>query len=227
MQSNITIDKLEIFKHADSRVAIVVTDGKAGYEGVLHAFLTNDSLAAWLKEKRAEHPERDIRYLEDYLATAVDFAIWNDVEGLSLHSVVDASYDVAREDMGSVASLVECFVTMNNLRKGKLSMADAADTLKNKTVYYIGNMPEEGKRIEKKDIVFGKTLSPRRLGQEQYEAILAFLTNESAIAYAGDGVPVSQCKLNKLAEIFNYEHPIIIETDRSFAVEIAQDALRN
>lgn len=227
MKSNVSIDKLEIFKHADSRVAIIVTDGKAGYEGVLHTFLTNDSLAAWLKEKRAEHPERDIRYLEDYLATAVDFTIWNDVEGLSLHSVVDASYDIAREDMGSVANLVECFVTMNNLRKGKLPMTEAADVLKHKTVFFIGNMPEENKTIEKKDIVFGKTLSPRHLGQEKYEAILAFLTNESAIEYAGNDVPISSCKLNVLAKLFRYEHPIIIETDRSFAVEIDQEALRD
>ena len=226
MQTNVNIDKLEIFKHADSRVAIIVLDGRPGYDGVLHVFLTNDALAAWLKVEREAHPERDIHYVEDYLATAVDYTIWNDVEGLSLHSVKDSSFDVTREDLSSMAPLAESFVTMNNLRRGRISMTDAAERLRHKKVFFVGNMPEEGKNIEKKDLVFGLTLSHRKAGQEEYDAIMAFLTEESATTYAGGGVPVSTCKLDKLVSLFDYKYPVIIEPDRSFSVEIDQQSLR-
>ena len=221
MQSNVTIEKLELFKHADSKVAIIVADGKAGFNDVLHVFLTNDALAAWLKVNRSEYPNVDFRYVEDYLGTAVNFAIWNDVEGMSLHSVSTASFDITRQDLTAQATLFDAFGVLTSLKKGKTSVAEASQILKNKTVYFIGNLPADGQIIEKKDMVFGKTL----IGN----VIATFLTAESVQTYAGfdSKVPISNCKLNALAQYFDYKYAIRIEPERTFSVELPAEALMN
>lgn len=218
MQSNVTIESLELYKHADSKVAIIVADGKAGFNDVLHVFLTNDALAAWLNKNRAEYPNIDFRYVEDYLGTAINFTIWNAVEGMSLHSVPDSSFDITREDLTQLSDLFDAFGVMTALKKGKTSIVEVAHTLKKKTIYFIGNKPTNN-IIEKKDMVFGKTL----LG----EAVVAFLTNESAMLYAGldAKVPINSCKLTELSQYFEHKRPIRLEPERSFSIELPAEAL--
>ncbi len=219
MQSNVKIESLDLYKHADSKVAIIVVDGKAGFNDILHVFLTNDALAAWLKTNRKTYPNIDFRYVEDYLGTAVNFAIWNDVEGMSLHSVPDSSFDVTREDLTQLSSLFDAFGVMISLKKGRTSIAEAADILKKKIVYFIGNKPSDGQLIEKKDMVFGKTI----IGT----AIATFLTHESALNYVGIDakVPINSCKLAELAKIFNYKNSIKLEPERSFSIELPTESL--
>lgn len=218
MKTNVKLESLELFKHADQRVAIIVVNNKPGFNERLEVFLTNDALAAWLKEKREANPSIDFRYVEDYLGVAVNYAIWNDVEGISLHSVTDAAFDVTREDLTKLAELFDAFGVMNSLKKGRMSMAEAADILKHKTIYYIGDEPREGK-IEKKDMVYGKTL----LG----ESIAVFMTKEGALQYAGieSKVPISSCKLVSLSSATNHEYSVIIEPERLFSIQLPAEAL--
>lgn len=218
MQTNVKVEKLDLFNHADSRVAIIVANGKAGFNDVLHVFMTNDALAAWLKQMRQEYVDVDFRYVEDFLGTAVNYSIWNDVEGMSLHSVVDASFDVTREDLTPLAPLFDAFGTMTRLKNGRMSMAEASDILKHKEVYFLGTKPTEGQTIEKRDIVFGKTI----VG----ESLTAFLTEESANAFAQKTVPVSKCKLKELVAFFDYKYSVCLEPARSFSIVLPSDALR-
>ena len=219
MQSNVTIEKLDLFKHADSKVAIIVADGKAGFCDVLHVFLTNDALASWLKTNRTEYPNVDFRYVEDYLGTAVNFAIWNDVEGMSLHSVPTTSFDITRQDLTVQADIFDAFGVLTSLKKGKTSMTEAAHILKKKMVFFVGNIPSDGTKVEKKDMVFGKTLTNN--------AVATFLTAESAQTYAGfdSKVPISSCKLSALSEYFDHQYAVRIEPERSFSVELPAEAL--
>lgn len=219
MKTNVKIENLELYKHADQRVAIIVANGTAGFESVLEVFMTNDALKAWLKEKREKHPDTTFNYVEDYLGTAVNYAIWNDVEGMSMHSRTDTSFDITREDLTKLAQLFDTFGIMNRMRNGRMSMAEACDSLKRQTVYYIGNDIVDGK-IDKKDMVFGKTM----IG----ESIAAFFTLEGALSFAGTeaNVPVSNCRLWELAAAFGYNNAVVLEPERSFTVTLPAEGLR-
>lgn len=226
MQTNVKVETLELFKHAETRVAIIVANGVPGFENVLHTFLTNDALAAWLKENREKHPDVDFRYVEDSLGAAVNFSIWNPVDGISIHSVTDASFDVTREDLSCLTDLFDSFRTLTATKKGKMSVVEAAMHMKNKAVYFIGNMPEEGHCMEKKDMVFGKTIIKRQATDgTTYEAISAFLTADSALHFAEKPVPINSCKLSKLASLWNFKTSVIIEPERSFCVDFAPEGL--
>lgn len=226
MQTNVKVETLELFKHAETRVAIIVANGIPGYDNILHTFLTNDALAAWLKEHREKHPDVDFRYVEDSLGAAVNFTIWNPVDGISIHSVTDASFDVTREDLSALTDLFDSFRILTATKKGKTSVVEAAMHMKNKTVYFIGNMPEEGQLMEKKDLVFGKTIVKRHAADgTSYEAIAAFLTEESALHFAEKPVPVNACKLSKLASLWGFKTAVLIEPERSFCVDFAPEGL--
>jgi len=226
MQTNVKVDTLELFKHAETRVAIIVANGVPGFDNILHTFLTNDALAAWLKNNREKHPEVDFKYVEDSLGAAVNFAIWNPLDGISIHSVTDASFDVTREDLSCLTDLFDSFRILTSAKKGKISVVEAVTHMKNKTVFFIGNLPTESQQMEKKDMIFGKTIVKRHAANgTSYETITAFLTEDSALHFAEKPVPINSCKLSKLASFWNYKTPILIEPERSFCVDFAPEGL--
>lgn len=226
MESNVKIEVLDIFSHIDSRAAIIVADGNAGYNGTLHVFLTNESLAAWLGQMRSEHPDTDFRYVEDYLGTAVNFVIWNDLEGLSLHSVADSQFDVSKADLEPLTDLLDSFSVMSAVNRGRMPIADAASRMKNKEIFFVGELPSQGSSVlERRNTVYGSTTIKRGNADGSYDAVTAFLTRDSALRFANASVPVSQCKLSELAAMWNYLYPIIIEPKRSFCIEFAPVSL--
>lgn len=228
MISNVKIEVLDLFSHIESRVAVIVVDGEVGYEGALHAFLTNDALADFMNRKRAEEPERKFMYVEDSLGAAINYTIWNDVEGMSLHSSVETQFDIVKADLESMTDIVDSFSVMTSVNKGRMSMAEAIDRLRNKEVYFMGEMPKQSVLLERRDMVLGASLLKRVSGDDHYESIAAFLTPKSAMQNAGPqhaNMPVSKCKLKDLAAMWNYLYPITLEPQKSFCIELAPATL--
>ncbi|MBP5364993.1 MAG: hypothetical protein J6Y82_03610 [Bacteroidales bacterium] len=221
MKSTVKVADLELFKHIDSRVAIIVTDSVAGFNGVLHVFMNNKTLSAWLAEKRTEYPDLDFKYVEDFLGTAVAFIIDNNFDGLSVHSVVETSFDVSRDDLLPFAPLVDNFKLLTKFNHGKMSVAELALQMRDTKIYFIGSIPPKGEIMTKKEMVFGLTLIKRKTHDEEYEALAAFLTPESALAFADKAVPVSSCALSGFAAFAGIFGPIVIEPQRSFSVEFS------
>lgn len=227
MQTNVNIESLELFKHADAPIAVVVTDGMPGYENVLQTFLTDEALSAWMKEHREKFPNVDFRYLVDTLGSAIDYCIWNPFDGISIHSVIDTSIDIERKDLSGLTEIFDSYRALNLLHKGKASIADVAAHLKNKNVYFIGNVPEDGQCMEKKDMVYGKTVIRRQAADgTSYNAITAFLTEEGALHFAEKPVPVNCCKLTKLVSYFNFETSVTIEPERPLCFDFAPELFR-
>lgn len=226
MNSNVNVEKLDIFSHIDCRVAIIVTDSNAGYLGVLHIFMTNDSLATWLQEKRTQYPDLDFRYIEDYLGTAVDFVLNNDFEGLSIHSVPYTSFDVCKDELKPIQNLVSCFNYMSRFGRGKMSIAELSGVMRNQKVYFIGERPEGDNLINKKDMLYGKTIVKRKTNKgDEYEVLTAFLTKESALHFAEQDCKIDSCTLTELAHMTIGLYPILVEPQRTFSVEFSPMSL--
>ena len=221
MESTIKVEDLKIFDHIDSRVAIVVTDSVAGYNGVLHVFMNNKTLSAWLTEKRTDYPDLDFKYVEDYLGTAVNFIIENKFDGLSVHSVVENSFDVSREDLLPLTDVTNSFLLLSKFNHGKISIAELTALMRDKSIYFIGSLPQKGEIMTNKDMVFGLTLIKRKVHDDEYEALTAFLTPESARSFADKDVPVSSRKLAEFAAFAGIFGPIILEPQRQFSVEFS------
>ncbi len=224
MKTNVKIEVLDIFGHIDSRVAVVVTNGEAGFDNVLHVFMTNETLAEFLNSHREKYPDRTFQYVEDYLGSAVNYTIWNDYEGLSLHSSLGTSFDIAKADLEPLTDVVDSFCVMSAVNHGKMSLAEAIMRMHNKTVYYVGERPHTS-LIEKRDTVFGATIIA--LGEEatRREAIAAFLTPEGAERQAGNtGASVNMLSLTELAALWNFRLPVVIEPHRSFCIELKLEA---
>lgn len=221
MISNVKIENLDVLGHIDKRVAIVVTDSEAGYKGVLHIFMNNKALSAWLLEKRTKYPNLDFRYIEDYLGTAVNFVINNNFEGISIHSVVETSFDVLKEDLMPLADVVDSFCQMSRFGLGRISIAELAAGMRNKNVYYVGNKPQNGDLLTKKDMIFGLTMMKRKMQNGEYEALATFLTAQSALQYADKAVQISESTLSELATIAGGLGYIVLEPMRSFSVEFS------
>lgn len=225
MESTIKVDMLDIYNHIDKPTAIIVTDGEAGFNGILHVFLTNDSLSLWLKEKRAQHPDKEFKYVEDTLGTAVNYVIWNDFNGLSMHTSIESSLDVSKEDLSVLTDIVDSYVTMSRLNKGRISIAEAAMALKNKDIFFPGTMPDKGEKMSQKNVVRGMTFLKRSAKNETYETLAVYLTKEGVIAATSDKTPIASCKLSDLIQMWDCLHPVTIEPKRSFCVEFSPVSL--
>ncbi len=227
MISNVKIEVLDIFGHIDSRVAIVLTNGEVGFEGALHVFMNNDSLAAFLKAHREAQPQTLFQYVEDYLGTAVNYAIWNDFEGLSLHSSPDSQFDVAKKDLEPLTDLVDSFRVMTAVNHGKMSLAEASQHMRHKQVFFVGERPSSS-LIERRNTVFGATILRLGEGERSHEAVAAFLTREGAEQQAAaSGAPVSELSVVELSALWNHLYPIIVEPKRSFCIEFHVSADSN
>jgi hypothetical protein len=225
MKSTVKVEMLDIYNHIDKPAAIIVVDGKPGFEEVLHVFLTNESLSTWLKSKREAYPDKDFKYVEDTLGAAVSFAIWNDVEGMSLYSSMETSLDVTKADLSMLTDVVDSYMTMSRLNKGRISIAEASERLKTKEVFFAGTMPEDGEKMSTKNVVRGATFIKRSSNGETFESLAVYLTAESAAQASPDKVPVSTCKLSQLVQLWDGMHPVIIEPKRTFCVEFSPISL--
>lgn len=225
MKSTVKVEMLDIYNHIDKPTAIIVANGTPGFEGVLHVFLTNDSLSTWLSNMREKYPDVEFKYVEDSLGVAVNFVIWNDFSGMSLHTTIESSLDVSKQDLSVLTDIVDSFVVMSRLNKGRISIAEAAMHLKNKEVYFAGTMPNEGDKMSTKNVVRGATFFKRNLNGETYESLAVYLSIDSARASCPDKTPISSCKLSDLAKLWDGLYPLIIEPKRAFCVEFSPISL--
>ncbi len=190
MTSNIPVDFLDVHHHALSTVAIVIADGQAGVEGILHAFTAEDALLHFVEKQQQQHPEVVYNCLRDNLATALNYVVWNDFEGFSLHPSIDTHFDVARNDLEPLVDWLDSFSTMHNLRRGRIETKDAAKRLRNKTIYYAA------------------TQSTR-----------VYLTYKSAREHSGS-TSIRSARLTDVAKTLAPKDKIEIEPKEEFAVEI-------
>lgn len=225
MESTVRVEMLDIYNHIDKVTAIIVANGSVGYEGILHVFLTNEALSVWLKSMREAHSDVEFQYVEDTLGMAVNYVIWNDFMGLSLHGSIDSSLDVTKEDLSKLTDLVDSYAIMSRLNKGRVPIAEAAMQLKNKYVFFAGTIPEEGSKMSQRNVVRNATFLRRSSNGETYESLAVYLTEDSARKACTEKTPIASCKLSELMQLWDGMYPVIIEPKRSFCVEFSPISL--
>ncbi len=207
MKSNVKLSDLQIFEHASQHVAIVLKDGNVGVDNILHVFVNNDTLAEFLGENR-KTSNATFQYVEDLLGTAAKYALDNNFQALSLHSIVGTEFVISAEDLQPLRDLLDSFSVLNALRKGKISFGEAGKLLKEKTVYF--HQEQQQSALQKAP---GVSLNFAT-------KISAYLTYDSAVE-GEQSEAIKSLKLSELAEKFGYLLPIVIEPKRDFAVEFS------
>lgn len=227
MNTNVRPENLDLFSHLFNRVAVVVVDGVAGYRGSLHTFLNNDSLAAFLKEKRAEEKNKRFQYVEDSFGAALNYVIWNDIDAMVLHSSLDTELILTKKDLEPWVDMIDSFMIMDSLNHGKISMAETIEKMKNKEVYSFGGRLHHSV-LECQDIAKKVPLMKLNSRGEKYDSLVVFLTHKSAATYAakhGIDMSVSKMKIREIASFWNYMYPIVIEPERPFCIEFSLSTL--
>lgn len=225
--SNATTINLDLYEHFDAQAWLILIIGENKLREVPHVYLNEEILNQDLEIFRQKFPEIEPSVACTTLGGAIYFSLRNELQYIVLRSFMNITINITHDEMQHLADAAFFFVQIIDLLQNKISKNTFIERVANTKIYFVSATPNPENYIAcRQDIIFGKTIIkiPSPEGDMQ-EIVPAFLTHDSARKFAESEGNIASCNLLKLAELWNYTKPIIIEPKRRFSVRISADEL--
>lgn len=122
---------------------------------------------------------------------------------------------VSKEDLLPLKDLVDSFCIMFAAAHNRLENIRAYDLMKTKTVYFLGQLLTEG--LKSGESISYEGIERQTEAGQVYEAVVCFLTRESAEKFNKDNHPITAANLEHLKHFWG--KPLIIEPYRNYWIE--------
>lgn len=225
--SNANTINLDLYEHFDAQAWLILIIDENKLREVPHVYLNEEILNQDLDVFRQKFPKIEPSVVCATLGGAIYFSLCNKLEYIVLRSFMNITINITHDEMQHLADAALFFVQIIDLLQNKISKNTFIERVANTKIYFVSATPNPENYIARRqDIIFGKTIIkiPSSEGDMQ-EIVPVFLTHDSARKFADSEGIIESCNLLKLAELWNYTKPIIIEPKRRFSIRISADEL--
>lgn len=201
-----TIEVLDVINHLDDPVRVLINQEGQAFGPHVHACLTQESFDRQSKLYGAQG--------QDYvLGIAADYALQRaETQSLVLHGFPAGSFEISRENLESFREVIDSFCILYAHVRGKLSLDQAYDLLKEKTFFYLGE-PMTGKAGSQ----FGFEVIDL---PEVNQAVKLFLTPDNANNFNASQRPAIPVRLADFKAFLEPRYQVIIEPHRNYWLAI-------
>lgn len=209
------IGQLGLIDHLDRMIVMLSSDKSVVIDNKIYICLTQDALqktADSLMEVRGtQHSCQQIP-----LGYALDnLFFFEDALCVGIFGLLPGEIELTREDLEPIREVVECFVYMHESALNKLSIAEAFNKMKDKTVFIQGELPSA-----KSNRLAYSFLKRNDKEGNAYTSIMAYLTYEHAIRNNKKNYPIHSYKISDLR---NFIGAVAIEPDEHWWIEFVKD----
>lgn len=209
------IGQLGLIDHLDRMIVMLSSDKSVVIDNKIYICLTQDALqktADSLMEVRGtQHSCQQIP-----LGYALDnLFFFEDALCVGIFGLLPGEIELTREDLEPIREVVECFVYMHESALNKLSIAEAFNKMKDKTVFIQGELPSA-----KSNKLAYSFLKRNDKEGNAYTSIMAYLTYEHAIRNNKKNYPIHSYKISDLR---NFIGAVAIEPDEHWWIEFVKD----
>ena len=222
MESNIKLSQLQLHDHLDQVVGVLRFEEEMSHEGIVHIFITPDSMNLWLNTYKKELEGINTSHFSERLGLILNCII-NDpkLDGLSIVGLSPQQLYVSRSDLISIKDIVDSFTILFAYATKKMTRKDAAVRLAKRELYFLGSMPDG----DKED--YGALTMKRYAGTHVYEAIKLFICPEHAMRFNEKKLPVSKCKLYDMAKLYTSSFNYTVEPHCNYHAEFSYKDIMN
>lgn len=225
-KTNVKIKLLKLLDQLETEVLLLVKDSSLLQDKTLNIFTTNESYNKYITTAKSMSNAHKFEPEKTLLGRALFRALNNDVEGISIHGIVESEslFDglyISKEDLLPMRDIIDVVGYMMVSSKDETKLEKAINLLINRPVYIIGNMPElDSKGTLKKGTTFGvETIKRTKKDGSVHEAIKVFLTEESAMKCNSNGNTISKYVLSEIVNFWKGTFNIVIEPYKSYSIE--------
>lgn len=218
--SNTTPEQLDLFEQLDRTVVLCVEGGSPLIDGALHMCITQAGY-----EKAAAALELSGEGSGPYqavLGMGLDTVLQQEgYEALVVYGLAGDRIDfvLTKEDLEPMKDVVDSFCILYAAARGAMPQERARALMREKTVFFLGELPKAGKKGEQ----FGFATLKREGG---YEAVRCFLTPESARKFNQEGYPVTPARVADLEKFLEGTFALILEPHRNYWLELGAENAR-
>lgn len=223
MNSTVKLAQLQLHDHLDQVVGILRFNEEISHDGVVHIFITPDSMNLWLNTVKKELEGITTTHFSDRLGLTLNCII-NDpkLEGLSIVGLTHQALFITREDLLPMKDIVDSFTVLFAYATKKMPRTDAAVRMAKKELYFLGTMPDKSSNDK-----FGAVTMKRYAGTHVYEAIKLFLCPEHAMRFNTKKAPVSKCRLSDMAKLYTSSFNYMIEPHCNYHAKFSYKDILN
>lgn len=218
--SNTTPEQLDLFEQLDRTVVIAVKEGSPQINGALHLCITQEGYER--ASAALELTGKNSGPYQAALGMGLDTVLQQEgYEALILYGLAGDRIDfiLTREDLEPMKDVTDSFCILYAAARGAMPQERAQALMREKTVFFLGELPKTGKKGE----TFGFATLKREGG---YEAVRCFLTPESARKFNQEGYPVTPVRVKDLAQFLAGTFALIIEPYRNYWLELGAENAR-
>lgn len=215
----VTPEQMDAFEHLDQQVALAVRDGQINFQGTLHVCVTQAGLDRAME--RLKPAGGQLTACQSVLGQALDAVIQQpDLHDLILYGLAgnETEFLLTEGSLEGMRDVVDSFCILYAAARGALPQEKAQDLMREKTVWFLGELPRTGKK--------GETFGFATIKREGYEAVRCFLTPESAGKFNREGCPVTPVRAADLEQFVAGTYALIIEPHRNYWLELGAEAAK-